>query len=195
MRQAEWAEEIARKLLEVPLPRRWAHTQAVAAKARTLAPILGDDADRLEAAAWLHDIGYSPVVVVTGFHPLDGARHLRDHEHADELMCQLVAHHSFAAIEAEERGLADQLTDEFAPSSKHLADALTYCDMTTGPDGQPLPANVRLAEIQDRYGPEHVVSRAIHRAAPRIAATVRTIGAEMACLASADRTRQGAVHL
>ena len=37
-RQAERAEEIARTLLEKPLPRRWAHTQGVAARARTLAP-------------------------------------------------------------------------------------------------------------------------------------------------------------
>ena len=76
-RQAERAEEIARTLLEKPLPRRWAHTQGVAARARTLAPILGDDADLLEAAAWLHDIGYSPALAATGFHPLDGARYLR----------------------------------------------------------------------------------------------------------------------
>ena len=48
--QAIWAEELARKLLEIPLPRRWAHVQGVAARARTLAPILGDDADLLEAA-------------------------------------------------------------------------------------------------------------------------------------------------
>jgi len=26
----------------------------------------------LEAAAWLHDIGYAPDLVVSGFHPLDG---------------------------------------------------------------------------------------------------------------------------
>jgi HD-GYP domain-containing protein (c-di-GMP phosphodiesterase class II) len=70
MNQADWAEELARKLLEIPLPRRWAHVQGVAARARTLAPILGEDADLLEAAAWLHDIGYSPELVETGFHPL-----------------------------------------------------------------------------------------------------------------------------
>ena len=42
------------------MPRRWAHTRGVAARARTLVPILGDAADLIEAAAWLHDIGYSP---------------------------------------------------------------------------------------------------------------------------------------
>ena len=46
-----WASKIAREFLEKPLPRRWAHTQGVARKARSLAPILGDGADLLEAAA------------------------------------------------------------------------------------------------------------------------------------------------
>ena len=87
MSKADWAAELARKLLEVPLPRRWAHVQGVAAQARSLAPILGDDADLLEAAAWLHDIGYSPELADTGFHPLDGARYLRDVEHADPALC------------------------------------------------------------------------------------------------------------
>src|ERR671915_2005335 len=110
-----WASEIARELLEQPLPRRWAHTQGVARKARTLAPILGDDVALLEAAAWLHDIGYSPQIAVTGFHPLDGARYLRDVTCADDVVCRLVAGHSCAVIEAEQRGLAEELSREFPP--------------------------------------------------------------------------------
>jgi HD superfamily phosphodiesterase len=176
MNQADWSEEIARKLLEVPLTRRWAHTQGVAAKARALAPILGAGADLLEAAAWLHDIGYSPDLATTGFHPLDGARHLRDQEHADELLCRLVAHHSSAAIEAEERGLADQLADQFPPPPQELANVLTYCDMTTSPDGQPVSAHQRIAEIQHRYGQEHEVSRSIRRFTPQLLDAVRYIG-------------------
>ena len=116
MSKADWAAEVARKLLEVPLPRRWAHVQGVAAQARSLAPILGDDADLLEAAAWLHDIGYSPELVETGFHPLDGARYLRDAHFADPVLCSLVAHHSCAIVEAGERGVADVLSLEFEPS-------------------------------------------------------------------------------
>ena len=57
MNLAAWAEDTARTLLHEPLPRRWAHSQGVAAQARTLAPILGPDADLLTAAAYLHDIG------------------------------------------------------------------------------------------------------------------------------------------
>src|ERR1700733_2472616 len=131
MSQAHWAAELARKLLEVPLPRRWAHVQGVAAQARSLAPILGDDADLLEAAAWLHDIGYSPDLADTGFHPLDGARYPRDVEGPAATLCRLVANHTCAIIEAEERGLACVLSSGFPSPNGKLSEALTYCDMTT----------------------------------------------------------------
>ena len=71
---APWAQQIARVLVQEPLPRRWAHVQGVAARARSLAPVLGADADLMEAAAWLHDIGYAPGLATTGLHQLDGAR-------------------------------------------------------------------------------------------------------------------------
>jgi hypothetical protein len=177
MRQAESAEEIARKLLEIPLPRRWAHIQGVAMQARSLAPILGEDADLFEAAAWLHDVGYSPELIDTGFHPLDGARYLRDVHHANETLCRLVANHSGALIEAEERGMDGVLSAEFPPAGPLLSDALTYCDMTTGPDGQPLSVDERLADIRARYGPGHVVARSIERSARELLEAVRVIRA------------------
>ncbi len=163
-----WAEHLARALLQELLPRRWAHVQGVAARARSLAPVLGPDADLLEAAARLHDIGYSPSLVVTGLHSLDGARYLRDAHHADALLCRLVARHSCAIIEAGGRGLADALALEFEPAPDALARALTYCDMTTSPDGEPVPVKSRLAEIHHRYGPGHLESRSIQRATPMI---------------------------
>ena len=96
MTSTDWAETLARHLLEEPLPRRWAHTTGVGATARTLAGLLGDQAD--------------------------------------------------------------------------LLDALIYCDMTTGPDGQRMPVDQRLGEILTRYGPDHVVSRAITRSAAELTA-------------------------
>jgi HD superfamily phosphodiesterase len=78
----------------------------------------------LEAAAWLHDIGYAPGLAVTGLHALDGARYLRDAQHADAMLCRLVAHHSCAIIEARERGLADVLSLEFDPAPYARADPL-----------------------------------------------------------------------
>jgi HD domain len=68
---ASWAQRLARTLLREPRPRRWSHVQGVAAWARSLAPVLGADADLLEAAAWLHDIGYAPGLAATGLHALE----------------------------------------------------------------------------------------------------------------------------
>ena len=172
---ASWAEQLALALLEKPLPRRWAHVQGVAAGARSLAPVLAADADLLEAAAWLHDIGYAPDLTVTGLHALDGARYLRDAQHADAMLCRLVAHHSCAIIEAGERGLADVLSREFEPAPQALSSALIFCDMTTSPDGKLVPVEQRLTEIHHRYGPEHLVSRSIRRATPMIMRAVEQV--------------------
>ena len=172
---ASWAQRLAQALLQESLPRRWAHVQGVAARARSLATVLGADADLLEAAAWLHDIGYAPDLNVTGLHALDGARYLRDAQHADGMLCRLVAHHSCAIVEAGERGLAEVLGLEFEPAPQELSSALTYCDMTTSPDGELVPVEQRLAEIHRRYGPGHLVSRSIQRATPMILRAVEQV--------------------
>lgn len=131
----EQAFTLAESMLAEPLPRRWSHSLGVAKRAATLRPILGRDAGLLEAAAVLHDVGYSPSIATTGFHPLDGARFLRDQESFDERVVRLVAHHSCALLEAEERGLRDELAGEFAMEQPALVDALIFCDMTTTPYG------------------------------------------------------------
>jgi len=172
---APWAQQLARTFLQEPLPRRWAHVQGVAARARNLAPVLGADADLIEAAAWLHDIGYAPSLATTGLHQLDGARYLYDTQHADAMLCRLVAHHSCAIIEAGERGLADVLGSEFDPAPDVLASVLTYCDMTTSPDGELVPVEQRLAEIDERYGRGHLVSRSMQRATPMILRAVEQV--------------------
>jgi hypothetical protein len=64
-----------------------------------------------------------------------------------------IPHHSCAIIEAGERGLADVLSHEFEPAPDVLYSVLTFCDMTTSPDGELVSAEQRLAEIQDRYSP------------------------------------------
>jgi putative nucleotidyltransferase with HDIG domain len=155
--------------LAQPLPRRWRHVRSVARRARWVAKQLGL-ADDLVVAAWLHDIGYAPDLVDSGFHPLDGARFLR-RSGIDEHVVSLVAYHSCALIEASVRDLGDELVSEFKPADKSLSDALLYCDMTTGPDGDYVRPADRLVEIRGRYGPDHEVTRFVERAASEILTT------------------------
>ncbi|MEV7051972.1 HD domain-containing protein [Streptomyces anulatus] len=177
----DWAMEVAEAELSSTLPRRWAHTQGVGQRAVKVGQILGQDATLLVAAATLHDVGYAPRLAVTGFHPLDGARFLRDEHGADERLVRLVANHSFALLEAEERSLREELVSEF-PILKRplLVDALVYCDMTTTPDGGRTTAEERVAEIRGRYGDDSVVGRFIRRAAPEIFASVERVEAALA---------------
>ncbi|MER5887282.1 HD domain-containing protein [Streptomyces sp. NPDC001941] len=163
-----WAYPLAESLLAEPLPRRWKHVLGVAERAQVLAPILGDDAELLEAAAVLHDIGYSPDLAKTGFHPLDGARYLRDVAGADERVVRLVAHHSCAWLEADARGLREELDGEFPHDAAHLDDALCFCDMNTTPDGTPTNPVDRINEIAGRYGTDSLIGKFIRRAEPEI---------------------------
>jgi HD superfamily phosphodiesterase len=154
--------ERARRLAEQQLAglgRRWAHVQAVAAAAELMRPHLDSQAGEcLVAAAWLHDIGYGPEARATGFHPLDGARFVRS-QGFPELVVSLVAFHTGAAVEAAVRGI-DGLS-EFTEPAGEVLDALTFCDLTSGPDGLPVSATARLDEVLTRYGPDDPVHRAV----------------------------------
>lgn len=156
---------------------------AVADAAERTGTALSLDTEILVAAAWLHDIGYAPRVRETGFHPLDGARYLRDLGW-DTGVVQLVAHHSGAVIEAEERGLRSELLVEFPFRQSLSMDALWYCDMTTGPDGQTVSVEERLAEIRARYGPGDVVTQFVERAEPELVAAVRRVEERLAAVQS-----------
>lgn len=173
------ARDLCRSLLAAELPRRWAHCQGVARQAGAIGPTLGQDAELVVSAAWLHDIGYATPLVDSGFHPLDGARYLRDHRLGGRALWTLVAHHTCAQIEADERGLGEVLAAEFPIGDVHpsAVAALTYCDMTTGPDGQPVDVEQRIAEILTRYPPDDVVHRSIARAAPSLRAQVAEVSA------------------
>jgi HD domain len=169
----EDAAVLAEKLLAEALPRRWQHVRSVARRARWVAKQLALSED-LVAAAWLHDIGYAPELVETGFHPLDGARYLR-HAGVDGQVVSLVAYHSCAQIEADVRGLGGELASEFSPGEPLLGDTLLYCDMTTGPGGDYVRPADRLVEIRGRYGPDHEVTRFVERAASEILITAGRI--------------------
>ena len=63
--------------------------------------------------------------------------------------------------------------------------------MTTSPDGELVPVEQRLAEIHNRYGPGHLVSRAIQRATPMIFRAVEQVHDRAAQTASLPRTGRG----
>jgi hypothetical protein len=150
--------------------RRWRHVQAVAAKAERIAATLGPDGPLLVAAAWLHDIGYSPALADSGFHPLDAADFLRTAGMGGQLVA-LVANHTGATYEATERGLSRELA-RYPDEVDAVRDALWACDLTTGPEGEPVTLAQRLTEITARYGPDHLVTRAITAARPELDAAV-----------------------
>ena len=169
-----WATAQAERLI-APLGDRWTHVQVVADKARGLAAALpAEDADLLVAAALVHDLGYAPSLNRLGFHAVDGARFLR--AQGQERLACLVAHHSGARFEAEERGLVEELA-AFPVEDGPVMDALTFADMSSGPAGQPMTLNQRIDEVQRRYRSDDPVYRAIVRARPELQAAI-------------DRTRQ-----
>ena len=174
MQLANWAHDLAESLLAEALPQRWAHSQRVYSQALTLAPALGDDAELLAAAAIAHDIGYAKVAVDTGQHMIDGARYLRDVVGADPRLCSIVAFHTSSSWEATELGLADAL-GEFELTDPELVDAITYCDLTSSPVGDLVDPAARLSEVLERYGPEHVVFRAVSAARPELMARVARV--------------------
>ncbi|SHW51053.1 metal dependent phosphohydrolase [Mycobacteroides abscessus subsp. abscessus] len=166
---AERARRLAERHLS-GLPRRWAHVQAVAAASERMRPHLDvETGNCLVAAAWLHDIGYASDLRVTGFHPLDGARFLRS-QGFPEAVVSLVAFHTGAAVEAEVRGIEG--LEEFAEPAAEILDVLTFCDLTTGPDGSPVSAAARLDEVMERYRPEDPVHRAVSLSREELLAAV-----------------------
>ena len=114
------------------------------------------------AAAYLHDIGYA--VPHTKFHPLDGAVFLQEWGWPDQIV-QMVAYHTGAEIEADVRGLANELAAIPRPDQS-LIDAVTCCDMTTTPVGATCAPGERIEEILVRYQPGHQVYTSVHRSTP-----------------------------
>jgi len=153
---------------------RWQHTQGVARRAAEALPAVSEaDRPALLAAAWLHDIGYAAELQRSGFHPLDGAYYLQEHGWPEPL-AGLVAHHSGARFVAGVRGLAADL--EAFPADRYasgpVADALTYADQTTGPAGERMDVEDRLAGMLRRHGPDSPNARVHDQRAPAIRAAV-----------------------
>jgi hypothetical protein len=142
------AQALARSLLG-EVGTRWEHVRMAGSTAARLAVLFDEhEAALLQAAATLHDVGYAPAIAHTGFHPLDGAVHLQALGLPDRLV-GLVAHHSEAELLGPQYGVHD-LSRRFHRERSLLADALVYADMHSAPDGQPIRAEHRLADIARR---------------------------------------------
>jgi len=167
-------------------PDRLAHSKAAARRAEFLTLAVEPEcAALLVAAAWLHDIGYAPGLRDTGFHPIDGARHLRAIGWPPAI-CNLVAHHSGARFVASILHLDRQL-EAYPFSEDAVSDALTVADQTIGPKGQAMSLDERMSDMLERHGPnspnalahpqrEPYIRAAAMRVAARLERDVLTVG-------------------
>jgi hypothetical protein len=164
-------------------PARLRHTAGVVGRALEAA-LTVDRADRslLLAAAWLHDIGYAVDLQQTGFHPLDGARHLEQAGWPTRV-CGLVAFHSGARFIASELGLLDELLHFFHEKGP-VEDALTYADQTTSATGEPITFDERVQEMLRRHGPDSPNARVHAQREPDLRAAVQRVQNRLADLDS-----------
>lgn len=160
---------------------RLSHSAAVAAQVdRVVALVEPGWRSSLEDAAWLHDVGYGSAVVVTGFHPLDGARWLREHDWPSET-CRLVAWHTEPLEEARLRDLDAELVAEFDRPDRLAAAALTWADLTSSPSGERWDPEQRLTDILMRYPPGSPVHEATRWSLPVLRRRARAIEDLLAC--------------
>ncbi|MCK2239722.1 MULTISPECIES: HD domain-containing protein [unclassified Crossiella] len=178
----EVARETAAQLL-TSLERRWQHVRGVAARATEIGGAVHRDADSdahnqaaerlLVASAWLHDVGYSPSLVTSRLHAVDGAEYLARRGFPLKLV-NLVAHHSGARFEAVERGLGN-LMEPYPFEDDEFSDALTAADLTTSPDGQHISYDDRIDEILTRYAPGDPVHEYWLKARPVIGEAIARV--------------------
>lgn len=142
---------------------RWRHVERVAATVGEFAR-QGSVESNLLPAAWLHDIGYAPDLVQTGMHAIDGALFL-DRAGAPPEIVSLVAFHTGAEFEAEERGLVDALTQFDRPEQEDL-DLLILADLLSDSAGERVSLPERFDGIFGRYEPQDPVYRAVTRSRP-----------------------------
>lgn len=107
---------------------------------------------RLVMAAAYHDIGYAGALIVTGYHPIDGALVAR-RDGLDPQITDAVLHHSGAWALAQRS--RPELMRHYGPDCRMmrtaLSRALTFCDTHSGPLGERFTLAERMGEIRIRH--------------------------------------------
>lgn len=155
--------------------KRLCHVLEVARRVRETAgelrTRLGDaelDVEEAYRAALLHDVGYLPFCVDTGFHPLDGYHWLVGR--GEKRLAQLIVGHSNSPEQAELLGLGPlDISEDLA------AKLITYWDVQVLQGGQVVGYGQRLTDIRERYGAQSTVVEAHTRAEPRIRALIAEV--------------------
>ncbi|MFF0613189.1 HD domain-containing protein [Nocardia tengchongensis] len=161
---------------------RRAHTIEVGRKVERFAHLVPENLRaEVVTAAYLHDVGYG--YPASGFHPLDGAE-LLEAQGYSRTVCHLVAFHSASTVEADVRGIAPESLHQFAlsgdtPGIDIANDLVWWADMTTGPTGETLTLEQRLADIRVRYPEGTLVRTAIDRAEPLLRGAVQRASGSM----------------
>jgi len=153
--------ELMQGLLEGQ-PDRIAHSHRVAQLADQIATELEGTPDEIQSA-WLaalfHDVGYSPTLRITGFHPLDGAVFLA-HQGAPEAVLKAVALHGFARKRmADFPGIASLYASLPENEGCPLVELVGFCDLRVSHEGELVTLPERIHGILTRYGPEHPTHR------------------------------------
>ena len=102
---------------------------------------------------------------------MDGARFLRASGWPVNIT-GLVAHHTCAVVEADARGLGEALRVEFVRRDDLVQDALWRADATTGPGGERLTLEERVAEVVTRYGRGSCVATSMLKVQPFLAQAI-----------------------
>lgn len=119
---------------------------------KEMAEKLGLDQNEAIILGLLHDIGYSDKLKETGFHPLDGYNYLKE---IDENLAERMLLHTSTPEEAEMRGIVMPVVKEDAYSM-----LLSYADARVLATGKRVSSEERLLDIINRYGSDHLVSKA-----------------------------------
>jgi len=114
---------------------RLRHVRTAAAAALLVCDTVArEDVALLLCATVLHDIGYAPAVRSSGFHPFDGGCWLLT-EGAPATVAGAVARHSESLLQP--GAVASPVDPAALPAAPGpVADAITYADRTTTPDGR-----------------------------------------------------------